>query len=95
MSLQQGVLIAAKALMKMKKYHQSLKFVYLGLSTLQENALSNDLYDEYLATVIECIKLLIEDNVGGKADRKKIEKQKYLSIFKQVHENLRFNEKNE
>lgn len=73
-----GVVLAAKTLMKNRNYHQALKMCELGLS---QTPLTDRLHQEYLATILESLKLLVEDHIGGKADRKGLERAKYLRVM--------------
>ena len=60
--------------------------IQLGLNGL--SYISQDyqrvVLEEYIQILIENLIILINENVGGKADRKKIEKAKYLKYLKQV-----------
>lgn len=69
---------------KLKNYHQSLMYSCVALELLDTGA--SDGYPaqfqwEFIQVAIDSLIMLIDENLGGKADRKKLEKKKYVATL--------------
>lgn len=75
MDIIEALILASKVEQKIRSYHQSLVYSGYTLSILKHfspQSLHTLLTWETIQTLMETLLLMIDENLGGKADRKRI-----------------------
>ena len=86
MDILEILLLSAKVETFNRRFHQSLIFSFIALENLKHTdfELRVALQWEAIQGIIDTLIQLIDENLGGKADRKQIEKKKCIDALAQI-----------
>ena len=88
LDLLEALILGSKVELKVKNYHESLMYASIGLQNVIKSNISEVLNDqirwECIQLVIESLLFLIDENLGGKADRQQLEKKKFVRALSSI-----------